>query len=273
VLCGEKVYIGGGYELDLTESTMIDVYTPANNSWSASPINTSFTFFAMTTLNSQLIIAGGEDKSNKVTDKIFVLSGDQLKQCTKMTIPRSFASAAGHHGILIIAGGVNNHKTLATTEVFDSTTGQWYVTNDLPSPLRGLQSVIVNNTLYLLGGYSDNGDSTAVFSAVLDTLPSYQLEWSCQQDTPYSTSAPFRMQGRHLLTVGGLKPECDFLFSNHIYIFNNISHSWQIIGQTPLEINETAAFSVANSKIVVVGGQSYHERASNVVWIGTCKPQ
>jgi len=45
-------------------------YSPANNSWSPVPISTNH-WFAMTTLNNQLITAGGRDRSGKVTNKIF----------------------------------------------------------------------------------------------------------------------------------------------------------------------------------------------------------
>jgi len=109
VLCDGKVYIGGGNNSGvLGSSYRIDVYTPANNSWSPSPINTTCYYFAMTTLNNQLITAGGMDRSNKVTNKIFSLDGDHLKEYTRMITPRSFTTAAGHKGTMIITGGIND---------------------------------------------------------------------------------------------------------------------------------------------------------------------
>jgi len=159
VLCDGKVYIGGGHEAGWNPSYRIDVYTPANNSWSPSPINTTCYWFAMTTLNNQLITAGGMDRSGKVTNKIFSLDGDHLKECTRMIMPRCWATAVGYQGTLIITGGEDNQdRRLATTELFDSTTkgwfstGQWYTTSNLPLPHYRLRSAIIDNTLYLLGG-------------------------------------------------------------------------------------------------------------------------
>ena len=64
----------------------------------------------MTTLNNRLLIAGGKDKSYKRTDQILIMDLGQLKSYTKisMIIARSFATAVGHHGMLIITGGYDD---------------------------------------------------------------------------------------------------------------------------------------------------------------------
>ncbi|XP_065916753.1 serine/threonine-protein kinase WNK-like isoform X3 [Dysidea avara] len=278
VLCDGKVYIGGGWD-NTGPSYRIGVYNPVNNSWSPSPINTTYGFFAMTTLNNQLITAGGWDRSVKVTNKIFSLDGDHLKEYTRMITPRYWATAAGYQGTLIITGGRDDQRrTLATTELFDSTTkrwfstGQWYTTSDLPLPHHWLQSVIVDNTLYLLGGRNQDGISPAVFTAPLDTLSSHQLKWSSQQDTPWCCSAPVSIQGRHLLTVGGVK-KTGSGYTSDINMFNKVSHSWEAIGHIPSARSGPAVVSVADNKIVVVGGCDDKGHYTNTVWIGSCEPQ
>ncbi|XP_065916283.1 uncharacterized protein [Dysidea avara] len=275
VLCDGKVYIGGGWD-NTGPSYRIDVYNPVNNSWSPSPINTTYGFFAMTTLNNQLITAGGMDRSNKVTNKIFSLDGDHLKEYTRMITSRYWATAAGYQGTLIITGGeYDERRRLATTELLDSTTGQWYTTSDLPLPHFWLQSVIIDNTLYLLGGYNQDGNlSPAVFTAPLDTLSSHQLKWSSQQDTPWCRSAPVSIQGRHLLTVGGVKKTGrGNVRTSDINMFNKVSHSWEAIGHIPSARSVPAVVSVADNKIVVVGGVDDKVEYTNTVWIGSCEPQ
>ena len=274
VLCDGKVYIGGGTD-NTGLSYRIDEYSPVNNSWSPSPINTTYGFFAMTTLNNQLIIAGGKDRSRQVTNKIFSLDGDHLKEYTRMITPRYLATATGHQGTLIITGGKDDRwRILATTELLDSTTGQWYTTSNLPLPHHWLQSVIIDNTLYLLGGYNQDGKSPAVFTAPLDTLSSHQLKWSSQQDTPWCLSAPVSIQGRHLLTVGGVKKTgSSDVFTSDINMFNKLSHSWEVIGHIPSATHGPAVVSVADNKIVVVGGYDDKRHYTNTVWIGSCDPQ
>jgi len=52
-----------------------------------------------------LITAGGRDRSYKMTNKMFSLDGDHLKEYTRMITPRCLTTAAGHQGILIITRG------------------------------------------------------------------------------------------------------------------------------------------------------------------------
>jgi len=262
-----KVYIGGGDG----SSDVIDIYTPANNSWSSSPINTPYQHFSMTTLNSQLITAGGQDRSDFiVTNKIFLLHGDQLKEYARMITPRRKATAAGYQGTLIIAGGRNDqNKILATTELFDSASGQWYSVSDLPSPHFDLKSVIVNNVLYLLGGASNERMySNEVFTASLDTLSSNQLKWRSQQCTPRHSTAPISIQGRHLLILGGY-------MNRNIYMLKKvmINYSWKVIERIPSPRRSPGAVCVEDNKIIVIGGMDDKGLYTNTVWIGSCEPQ
>jgi len=270
VLLDGKVYIGGGKE-PIGPSYRIDVYTLANNSWNPSPIITPVHWFAMTTLNNQLIIAGGKDRSNKVTNNIFLLDGCQLKEYTRMIIPRYFTTATGHKGTLIIIGGNSDqYKILATTELFDSTTGQWYDAMDLPVPHYALHSVIVDNTVFLLRGSNKEGMSPAVLSASLDTLSSHQLSWSSLVVTPWYNSTPVSIKSRYLLILGGYMRNSGY--TNNIYIFNKVSYSWEIIGKIPSAISTPAAVSIDDNEIVVVGGLDKGKK-TNPVWIGSIESQ
>ena len=220
------VYVGGGLETGVGSSYIINSYDPVNNSWS-SPINTPYCHFVMTTLNNRLLIAGGRDKYFKRTNQILIMDGGHLKNYTKMISARSDAVAAGHQGILIITGGWDDkYKRLSSAELFDSKNGQWYMFSDLPQPHYCLQSLIVDNILYLLGGSNKDGGSPTVFIAPLDTLSRHQLKWSTIQDTPWYRSAPVSLNGTHLLIVGGSKKLGTFetTRTSNIYKINKITH-------------------------------------------------
>ena len=268
------VYVGSGYETGGRQSYIINCYDPVNNSWS-SPINTPYCLFAMTTLNNTLIIAGGQDKSNKRTNQILTMDAGQLKNYTKMIIARSRATATGHQGMLIITGGRDDKdKKLFSTELFDSSNGQWYMSNDLPKPYVWLKSVIVDNILYLLGGYNKDGASPAVFTAPLDTLSRHQLKWNTLQDTPWCSSAPVSVYGTHLLIVGGMKKIGDkYTRTSDVYKLNKVSHSWEAIGHIPSARNSSAAVSTADNRVIVIGGLNDKVEYTNTVWIGSCDPQ
>ena len=267
------VYVGGGYEVALKASYNINCYDPVNNSWS-SPINTPCSLFAMTTLNNKLLIAGGKDKSDKTTN-VLIMAAGQLKNYTKMITARSRATATGHQGMLIITGGSDDkYNKLSSTELFDSSNGQWYVTNDLPQPHFSLQSVIVDNILYLLGGINkDSYSSPAVFTAPLDTLSRHQLKWNTHQDTPCCASAPVSVYGTHLLIVGGSKMINEFTLTSDVYKLNKVNHSWETIGQIPSARHALPAVSTPDNRVIVIGGQNDKREYTNTVWIGSCDPQ
>ena len=268
------VYVGGGYETG-GESYIINCYDPVNNSWRSS-INTPNCYFAMTTLNDNLLIAGGEDRSYKRTNRILTMNAGQLKKHTKMITARSHATATGHQGMLIITGGVDNKdKRLSSTELFDSSNGQWYMSNDLPQPYSSLKSVIVDNILYLLGGYNKDGRySPAVFTAPLDTLSRHQLKWNTLQDTPWHHSAPVSVYGTHLLIVGGVKEIGDkYTRTSDVYKLNKVSQSWEAIGHIPSARSRSAAVSTADNRVIVIGGWNDKEERTKTVWMGSCDPQ
>ena len=269
------VYVGGGIETGGKSSYTINCYDPVNNLWS-SPINTPYCLFAMTTLNNKLLIAGGDDKSGKRTNQTLTMDTGQLKDCTKMITARSQATAAGHQGMLIITGGRdNNGKILSSTELFDSSNGQWYSCSDLPQPQHRHQSVIVDNILYLLGGADQYFDSSpAVFTAPLDTLSRHQLKWNTHQDTPCCRSAAVSVHGTHLLIVGGSKmTEIDYIRYSDVYRLNKVDQSWETVGHIPSARSASAAVSTADNRVIVIGGMTDRRERTNTVWIGSCNPQ
>ena len=268
------VYVGGGFETGVNASYIINCYDPVNNLWS-SPINTPYCHFAMTTFHNKLLIAGGRDKSYKKTNQILTMDAGQLKNYTKMITARSYATATGHQGMLIITGGKDDeYKRLSSTELFDSSNGQWYMSNDLPQPRTWLKSVIVDNVLYLLGGENKGGTSPAVFTAPLDTLSRHQLKWNTLQDTPWCDSAPVSVYGTHLLIVGGgKKMGVKYTYTSDVYKLNKVSHSWEAIGHIPSARDASAAVSTADNRVIVIGGLNDKGEYTNTVWIGSCDPQ
>ena len=248
----------------------INCYDPVKNSWSF--IETPYSSFAMTKLNNKLLIAGGNDKSNKTTNQVLTMDTGQLNNYTKMITARSCATATGHQGMLIIIGGLDNCSTsLSSTELFDSNNRRWYKCKNLPQSCYRLKSVIVDNILYVLGGFktSDRDPSRAVFTVPLDTLSRHQLKWNTYQDAPYCSSAPVSIYGTHLLIVGGIKKIGDeYKCTSDVYKLNKVSHSWEAIGQIPSTISQSAAVSTADNKIIVIGGRNDKAEFTNTVWIG-----
>ena len=58
-----------------------------------------------------------------------------------------------------------------------------------------------------------------------------------------------------------------------VYKLNKVSHSWEIIGHIPFTRELPAAVSIADNKVIVIGGQNNKLKVTNTVWIGSYKPQ
>ena len=218
----------------------------------------------MTVIDNKLVAAGAKDILFNKTNQVLMLDAGQLKNYTKMATARSWATAAGHQGMLIITGGKDDKsKILSSTELFDSNNGQWHICSDLPKPHYCLRSVIVDNILYLLGGLNKDGPSTAVFTAPLDTLSTHQLKWNTHQDTPWCNSAPVSVNGTHLLIVGGRKKA---LYTTDIHKLNQINHSWEVIEHIPSVKHLSAAVSIADNRAIIIGGLNDKGGAINTVY-------
>ena len=270
-----KIYIGGGEKSYLVPLYQIDVYSVSNDSWSSS-IATENCFFALTSLNNRLLIVGGKNHNGKVTNKIFTMSNNLLKKFTIMKRPRCCATAVGHQMVLLIVGGKVGVEVLSSVELFDSATEQWYICDNLPRPHYWLQSVVVNNTVYVLGGFDEHGHySSLVYTTMLNIPSMHKLKWGFEKDTPWYRSAPAAVFGTHILLFGGVKStKKGYVCSNDAYMLNMANHSWEQVGYTPLGTDAPSVVNIADDKVVIIGGVIYDgmtsEIYSSTVWIGLC---
>ena len=270
VLLDGSVYVGGGYEgtsaQDYQNSYRLDVYNLTTNQWSTSPITTPHSWFAMTVLDDQLVIAGGATKNNEVVKKVLVLNTGQWKDYSEMPTARQSASAIGYHSMLIVAGGVikveDEWTRVSTTELLDTTNGCWYTCNNLPSPHQQIKAVIMNDKIYLLCGVDkDCKPFPQVFVASLDNLSTHQLNWQSAPNTPCCRSAPVVLYSKFLLIVGGYKHG----FTSEVNVFDSSTGQWKHLTNIPAAKSAPAVVGVADN-IIVIGGTN--DNFSSTVWIG-----
>ena len=271
VLLGGSVYVGGGFEgrsiNDYQDSYRLDVYNLTTNQWSPSPITIPYSCFALTVLDDKLVIAGGVSKNSEVFKKVLVLNAGQWKDYSEMPTARYCATAVGYHSMLIVVGGVikveGKWTVLSTTELLDTTNGCWYTCNNLPSPHKQMKAAIMNDKLYLLGGFDkDRKPSSQVFVASLDTLSTHQLNWQSAPNTPWCLPAPVVLY-KFLLTVGGWQQSN----TSEVYIFNPSTGQWKHLTNIPAARHGPAVVGVADN-ILVIGGVTNENKYSNAMWIG-----
>ena len=265
-----EIYVGGGLCDDDDGIYKINVYHPDTNKWDDA-IDTPHKGFAITVLVDKLIIVGGKIRNPvKVTNKLLTLQGGQWEDYSQMPTARYWALPVSHQSMMIVMGGIDdNTRTLSTTELLCSTTGQWVKCNDLPQPLSCLQSVIVGDFLYTLGGGSTNNDSKAMYAAPLHALSNHQLEWQQLTDTPWKDSAAVSVNNKYLLAVGGAAVHDTVSVLKREKADSMItSTSWESIGTLPKVHILASAVSLGN-QIIVIGGMDEKNNLYSTVTIGT----
>jgi len=264
VLFNGTIDVGGGECDDDADMCRINIYHPDTNKWDDA-IDTPHGMFAMTVLVNKLIIVGGVTRvpNDDVTNKLLVLESGKWKDYTQMPTARAYASAVSHQSIMIVIGGTKDGEhPLNTTELLDSTIGQWFKCDDLPQPLGCVQSVIVGDVLYTLGGVTfDEGPSNAVYAAPLNALSSHQLKWQQLADIPWDGPTAVNLNNKYLLAVGG--------DAQHDTVCVLIaSTSWVPIGSLPNVHVASSAIGLDN-RVIVIGGRDMNEHLIGTVTIGT----
>jgi len=276
VLLGGNVYIGGGVDgisvINYQLCCRLDVYNLTTNQWSSSPITTPYCWFAMTVLDDKLVTAGGATKNHEVVKKILVLNSGQWKYYSEMPTARCRASAVGYHSMLIVIGGELKVKDkwtrVSTTELLDTTNGCWYTCNNLPSPHGQLKAAIMNDKLYLLGGFDNFKPSPKVFVASLNNLSTHQLNWQSASNTPWCFSIPVVLYNKFLLAVGGRQASDQTCQTCEVYALNPSTGQWKHLTNIPAARSLPAVVGVADKFIVIGGMTNKNSEFSKTVWIG-----
>jgi len=272
------VYLNGLiYVAKHGDTCKIFVFNPIENLWQRS-IKTRCCFFSLVTIHDRLIIVGGVIRAAwystrmQVTNKMFVLdtNTNQWEKYNQMERPRANATAVSHEDMLIITGGciMNTCMPLSSTELLDTNTNQWFMCANLPQAHYYLQSVIIGNSLYLLGG---GCDSPATYTASLDTLSKHHIIWESIQDAPSCQSGVTSIFGTDLLVIGGHNRVSH---TSNMYTFNNATHSWKVVSKIPEARSSPCVTATSDNVIVVIGGMKDNKtgqkgKATNTVWIGS----
>ena len=157
------VYAIGGWSNQNKNLNAVERLSKQDESWShALPMITDRRNFASTSVNGKIFVFGGEDK-DMTLNSVEVMdphADDIFRQWTKvipMTTPRCRLAVArrGHH--IYVSGGLNEILEPATTVVrFNARKQKWKSFCDMISPRYSHASVVLRDTLYVIGGYDEH---------------------------------------------------------------------------------------------------------------------
>ena len=274
VLLDGNIYVGGGLEgksiNDKQSSYRLDVYNLTTNQWNPSPLATPYRHFAMTILDNKLLTVGGATSNNEVVNKVLFLNVGQWKEYCEMPTAKFNTTAVGYHSMLIVVGGIMNVEgkwlMASTTELLDTNSRCWYTCNNLPSPHKQLMPAIMDDKLYLLGGFKSDGKPfSQMLVASLENLSTHQLNWQSTVSTPWCGSAPVVQYKKFLLTVGGMQRS----HTDEVRIFDQANAQWKHFTDIPAARSGLAVVNMANDIIVIGGLTNNNNEYSTSVWLGT----
>ena len=256
-----KVYMGGGSAYGV-ENEVVQVYDAGKDVWHQLP-RYRRRYFAMTVIYSHLTVVGGEDiYTRKPTNQLAVFDSTSQKWTDSyppMSTPRYWPAVVMHGIWLLVAGGCDGDRHLATVELFNTSTNQWLSASSHPVPFHITTSTILKDNWYLVTG------SKQVFCVSLPDIVSQTISkstskstalWHRLPDTPLKNSAVITLNGS-LLTVGGTKLNKDTMTSQtDIYLYQPENKKWTKVGDLPSERHSCSCVQLAGGELLVTGGEN-----------------
>ena len=262
VVIGDAVYVGGGDDAgdDRNSCTVMKL---EQDQWTKLPKYTA-KWFAMASLANRLVLVGGRDpRNNKRTNQLSVFgSGEWTHPYPPMNIARHSSTAVSFNNHIIVAGGYDDKSLTSSVEVLDVASRRWYIAQSLPNPLLSLKSILIGNTLYLIGGLDHTGmptktvhhvDLNELIAKTLSNLDTPTL-WQTLQEVPLEWSAPLSI-GRSLLAVGGLDDRAKP--SSSIHLYQPDTRRWVKVGDLPTARYCCTCSVLPSGEVIVAGGQTY----------------
>ena len=245
VVINGMVYCGG------TDTTNVVIqYNPESGDWSELP-RSPVTCFAMTSLNGQLVLAGGSGYNTRI--RVWGIGrGEWVRPYLPMPTGRSQSAAVGYQKYLIVAYGVY-HKS--EVEVLDSSSGRWYSAQPVPVGGHRMSSVVVGDCWYLSSFERWEDEKEHIFWAHLPTLTSSATSahttiehiWHELPTPPVERPTLLALQG-HLLSVGGRG------YVQEIHRYDQETGQWRVCGQLPVEMYAPCCAVLPSGDLMVAGG-------------------
>ena len=268
-----KVYVAIGRYVDSL------VYISYNDEWSVvSKLPHACFSLVVVPHKKQLLAIGGLTSDDKVTNKVFAWDQDNKRWTTpypNMPTARCHSSCISHGSSVIVAGGVicwNPWQLTGAVEVLYITEqegwfskSQWCVVQQLPHIVCEAVPLIIDDTLYIVSGYDNDGQSTCniVTASLPELLQSSDKKtgnvWHKLPDMPY-TSWAITHQGRliilngdHLVEQSGVNKSV-WKLAQQSYLYNPNTKSWDYVGDDLHDYKLGKSIHIGENKIFFIGG-------------------
>ncbi|CAI8020887.1 Calmodulin-binding receptor-like cytoplasmic kinase 2 [Geodia barretti] len=232
--------------------------------------------FGLAVIEGTLTSVGGS--TNQLLSLIQVEGKRRQWQAVFPPMPtqRSKVACVSTETALVVAGGYTTERYLSTVEVMDIGTLQWTTVRSLPHVWSEISIVHQHGALYLAGGITDSGASSAFLTCTLSDLlsstPSRPRQgksaWKELSSVPVAQSTLVPYRGR-LLAIGGRS--ISGKNASEVYLYNPHNNSWNILDHMKVGRSMCLAVTLPVDRLVIVGGYTSSGHPTDSVEILECK--
>lgn len=206
---------------------------------------------AVAVLEQKIWVIGGSQMGNSATRAVEVydpVTDSWNNAYPAIQVPREDAVAETLFGKIYLFGGSNQMQLISEVECFDPNNGEWQVITTLPTPRRGLSSVVVDSSIWLIGG--SNLENT--FYNFVEIFYPLENSWDSLSATlNYARSdAMASTQEYGIFVFGG-----NFFGPiAHVEWFNPFTNRWESIGMMLFNCS-SAGYTVYDNQSWIIGGR------------------
>lgn len=235
-----------------------------------SPVDCKYLRCSMVMIHNTVVTVGGaasKDKTVPRSDELLSFnpgSSQWEEVLPRMPTKRSRTTALTHGRLIIVIGGEDeNHTILTRVEILDTETNIWYRGIDLPEPRCCSSGTIVNDTIYILGGWRGDDPVSSVLACSVDLLinsckPATQ-HWQEESSTIWKPLPNLPVQEaactsfhNTLLVIGGRANKEPV---SEIRIYNPYSQRWEVIGYMTRPRYICFAIGLMD-RLIIIGGRT-----------------
>ena len=249
------VYVGGGragYGSD--NNYIVMTYDISTGKWATLPPYRK-RYFAMTSINNQLVLVGGYELCN--SSKVLGVWDADKKKWThpypEMHTARSMCSAVVYKKWLVVAGGWAGAR-LSSVEVMNTTSKQWYAGPPIPIPWSYMRTTAVGDMHYFMGGVISGYPTDKVYTVSLSALTSGLTSKNMWKEIPglnLTFSTPISIRGS-LFAVGGKKARNKITSAIHLY--QPDTGKWVKFGDLLTPRKKCTCAMITDKEMLVAGG-------------------
>ena len=265
---GSTAVLGALVCVRMSGSSNIHICDATNQEWFQAP-PCPLDACSLVAVKNTLTVAGGREGTN-VTNMLLSLHVKSLRAYKKqpwkeqfppMPTKRMFAMAVSSRNVIVVVGGWSGHHPLHSVEVLrlDHTPMVWIKAAGLLSPVYSASVCISSGKLYVLGGFTQKGQTKAVSYATIHSLLSTQREgvvWHRLTSLPTYRSTCINVNER-LLSLGGENESSteQSVETGSVFEFNRAEQEWDLVSQMPTPRCQSCVAMVTERKeIIVIGG-------------------